>query len=71
MKRIASATIDYCMSTAGAEAETRKQIEVTPEMIEAGAAEIAAHGRDDLCEITAWAVFAVMAELAGFEAKEL
>jgi hypothetical protein len=47
-----------------------REIKVTPEMIDAGAAEIAAHGPDDSSQVTAWAVFLKMARLAGFEAKE-
>jgi hypothetical protein len=48
----------------------RNLICVTSEMIEAGASEIAAHGVDDSCSATAWAVFAVMARLAGFVVEE-
>ena len=46
-------------------------IEVTEEMINAGAAEVAAHGPEDSAQVTAWMVFEAMAKLAGFAVKEI
>jgi hypothetical protein len=41
-------------------------IEVTEEMIEAGAVEVAHHGPGDSCAATAWAVFQAMARATGY-----